>query len=386
MFITVNKVNDRITGQVNGQPYHCTYTAEKFAAMKELEQSSYDIASMQEMKVLIDSFIPYTKESYKEIIESKTPHLFVNPVTNEFFLKLKDGTKSSIPLPLEFATRIMKAVDEELSVEPLLKAWARFLCPIPGRPAYTSLRGQLFAEYISAPYVNEKEVERLMEEEKLSEDVARALAVTTQVAITKEGFLNCYKVSREITDRYALDDKDNVVSKSILTKNVDPETGLVSYTDPLEFAEERIFQPAIMGKNGDEFVCSSLGGNVKVGHIIKVGHVHYLENWNQVSTPGHKGLHCGGLSYIENYQVEGTVTHNILVNPADIHSINMHQDGAMTVKQYFVHSTFNGVNKSLYTSSSYEEFTDKQYQEVLAAAISVQEKASKETEEAKNLI
>jgi hypothetical protein len=64
----------------------------------------------------------------------------------------------------------------------------------------------------------------------------------------------------------------------------------------------------------------------------------------------------------------------------------MHQDGAMTVKQYFVHSTFNGVNKSLYTSSSYEEFTDKQYQEVLAAAISVQEKASKETEEAKNLI
>ncbi|RUP42208.1 MAG: hypothetical protein EKK63_02605 [Acinetobacter sp.] len=386
MFITVNKVNDRITGQVNGQPYHCTYTAEKFAAMKELAESSYDIASMQEMKALIESFLPYTKESYKEIIESKTPHLFVNPVTNEFFLKLKNGKKSSIPLPTPFATRIMKAVDEGLSVEPLLKAWARFLCPIPGRPAYTQERGHLFAEYISAPYISKTEVNRLMLEEKLSEEVALSLATTTQVAITKEGFLNCYKVSKEVTDRYALDDKEEVVKKSVLIKKVDAETGLVSYEDPLQYAEDRLFEPAVMGQSGDAFVCSSLGGNLKEGHIIKVGHVHYLKDWSQVSIPGQKGLHCGGLSYIEGYQREGTVTHNILVNPADIHSISMCSDGAMTVKQYFVHSTFNGVNKTLYTSSSYQEFTDAQYQEILAAAISVQEEALTEMEEAKNLI
>jgi len=387
MFITVNKVNDRITGQVNGVPYHCTYDSGKYAKMKEMEEASYDIASMQEMKALIESFLPYTKESYKEVIESATPHLFVNPVTNEFFLRLKNGKQSSIPLPSQFATRVMKAVDENLSVEPLLKAWARFLCPIPGRPAYTPERGRLFAEYISAPYVSQEELRRLMNEEKLSLEVATALSTTTQVAITKEGFLNCYKVSREITDRFALDDKEEVIKKSILQKTVDAETGLVSYTDPLEYAEDRVFEPAIMGKGGDAFVCASLGGaDKKVAHIIKVGHVHYLENWSQVSYPGSKGLHCGGLSYIEGYQVDGTITHNILVNPSDIHTINMHHDGAMTVKQYFVHSTFNGVNKNLYTSSSYAEFTDKQYQEVLEAAIKVQEDTTSALEEAQNLI
>lgn len=372
MMIIVNRIDNRITGMVNGKSFSCTYSEEKYNAMKTLEDESLRVTTMDELKNIVAQFEPMTKESYKELVESKTPHLMVNTTTNQFFLKVGNYV-SNKALPAAFADRIIKAVEKGIEIEPLIKAWARFLRPIPGRPAYSQERAMQFAEYISAPYVNEDRAEELMKTEGLSAEVARQQATTTQVAITREGLLVCYKVSEEVTTKFALDDEGNKIVVDRYAKTIDPDTGVITYQEP-EYAEDRVFRPAIMGNNGDEFMCEDMSGNKSLGHRIRVGCSHYLQSWDQVSRPGCKGLHCGGLAYIKGYQSPGTVTHNIFVDPADIHSINIGwgSDGAMTTKKYFVHSSFAGVNKGIYHSSTYAAINDAEYAMLLQQVISVE--------------
>jgi hypothetical protein len=291
MMVTLNRLEDRITGMVNGKPYSCTFSDEKYKALKELETKISACQTIEEVKPLITDFDNATKESYKEIVESLTPHLAVNKATNQFFLKL-DTFVSKKPLPASFADRLIKSVEKGIEIEPLIKAWAFFLRPIPGRPAYTAERAQAFADYISAPYVNCDQARKLMKEEGLSEEVANQHATTTQVSITKEGLIVCYKVSEEVTTKYALDDKGTKVIVDRYPKTIDEDTGLISYAEP-EHMEDRVFKPAIMDEGGDAFYCDDLKGKAVLGHRIKVGCNHYLESWNQVSTPGSKGLHCG---------------------------------------------------------------------------------------------
>lgn len=369
MMLTVNRIEDRIIGMMNGTSFSCTYSDEKYEAMRELETHANAASTVAELQSILDLFKPLTKESYKTLVESKTPHLAVNPATNQFFLKVGDFI-SNKALPPSFAERIIKAVDKGLEIEPLIKAWTRYLRPIPGRPAYSAQRAADFAEYVSAPYVNVQMQQHLMHTEGLSAEVAAQHATTTQVAVTKEGLLVCYKVSEELTKKYALDENGNKIQVDRYAKTIDPDTGLISQEEP-EFAEERTFQPLIMGTGGDAFMCESLSGNKTKGHIIKVGHVHYLEDWAQVGVPGIKGLHCGGLEYIRTYQNRaGAVTHNIFVDPADIHTVLVAGDCAMTVKRYFVASTFKGVNKNLYHSSTYAALTDTDYNRILTEVIS----------------
>ena len=71
-----------------------------------------------------------------------------------------------------------------------------------------------------------------------------------------------------------------------------------------------------------------------------------------------------GLNYIQGYQSEGTVTHNIFIDPSDIGAIigtGYGNDGAMRVRRYFVHSSFAGVNKNIYHSSKFAAMTDGEY-------------------------
>lgn len=369
MMLTVNRIEDRITGVMNGRSFSCSYNDEKYAAMRALEDKANKATTVDELSQVLVEFEPLTKESFKTLVESATPHLAVNPATNQFFLKVGEFI-SNKPLPPAFAERIMKAVEKGLDIEPLIKAWARFLRPIPGRPAYSAQRAQAFSEYISAPYVNPDTVRTLMSKEGLSEEVATRHATTTQVAITREGLLVCYKVSEEVTKKYALDENGERVEVDRYKKTVDPDTGLISLEEPAH-AEDFVFRPIVMGDRGDAFFCENIvTGEKKKGHIIKVGCVHYLEDWNQVGAPGHKGLHCGGLEYIRGYQGQrGAVTHNIFVDPSDIHTVLQSQDCAMTVKRYFVASTFRGVNKNLYHSSTYAALTDADYNKLLNEVI-----------------
>lgn len=368
MMIIVNLVGEQIVGSYNNKPFGVSYSEQKYAQMKDLEAKSNGVSSMEELKVILEDFELLTKEDYKELVEHAKggQFLWVNNHTAKIYLAI-NGKVSSIAIPKTLVDRIITSVEKKIDVLPLVKCWARYLRPIPGRPVYTAERGAAFANYIDADFADPKFANQLQNEFGLSNEVAVARATNKQVSITQEGLLNCYKVSDEILTRYELNDEEDVVQKSRYKKTVDPDSGFVTYDEP-KFIEERLFQPAIMGNGGDEFYCGD-----KLGHFIRVGNTHYLPEWKQVSRPGNRGLHCGGLRYIAGYQNEGTVTHNIFVDPMDIHTVNSYNDmdGAMTVKRYFVHSSFAGVNKGIYHSSEYAKLTDAEYAALIEEAITV---------------
>lgn len=388
MMLTINVVGDNIVGSYGGKPFGVQFSEQKYAQMKDLEAKANAATSMDELKTILEDFELLTKEDYKELVEHSAggQFLWVNNHTGKIYLAI-NGKVSSIAIPKALVNRIIASVEKKIDVLPLVKAWARYIRPIPGRPAYTAERGSMFAQYIDADYTNAQFAGELVKEFGLAPEVAAVRATTKQVAITQEGLLVCYKVSKEILTRYELNEDEDVVTKSRYTKSVDPDSGMVTYDEP-KFVEERLFEPYVMGKGGDEFYCGD-----KPGHFIRVGMPHYLDSWDKVSSPGNKGLHCGGLKYIAGYQQEGTVTHNIFVDPMDIHTIGglgYGNDGAMTVKRYFVHSSFAGVNKSIYHSSEYAKVTDAEYAKLIEEAVEASQqdvdKIAAELEEKKNLL
>ena len=365
--ISVNLVDDQITGFVNGKPYGIAFSEERYNAMKALEVKASQATSMDELSAIVEEFNPLTLEDYKELVEHAEggSYLFVKRSTGEIFLTI-NGVVSAIPLPQALVDRIIKSVEKKIDVLPLVKCWARFIRPVEGRPKYTAALGDLFARYIDADYLNEEYAEELVKAHGLTIEAARKRATTKQVSITQEGLLVGYKVSREVTTKFVLNEDEDVVTKSRYTPTVDPDTGLVTYDTP-KFVEERLFEPYIMGDGGDAFFSGD-----KLGHHIRVGEVHFLDSWDKVGNPGYKGLHFGGLRYIKGYQQEGTVTHNIFVDPMDIYGIaglGIGNDGACTTKRYFVHSSFAGVNKSIYHSSEYAKLTDSEYLDLFQAAV-----------------
>jgi len=385
--INVNRTESVISGSVNGKPFSVTFNEGKYSLMKSLEAKSAAAQTMDELKAIVEEFEPLTKESYKEIVETASPYLFVNKATNRFYLKY-NNVISSKAVPQALVDRILISVEKNIDITPLIKCWVRFL----RNPNFSNEKADLFAKYINSEYVNYERVTELMETEGLSEEAAIRLSTTPQVAITLEGLIVGYKVSEEVRERYDLNEQEEVITKSRYKKTVDPDTGMVTYAEP-EYVEERLFIPAVQRMSGDEFW--SVGVDVnnqhysKKGHHIRVGASHFLDSWDQVDCNDNrtcvKGLHIGGLSYIHGYQNEGTVTHNILVDPADIGAVcNIdHSDGAMRVKRYFVHSSFAGVNKNIYHSSKYAAMNDAEYRKSLEEVVTKTQMAKEELD--KNL-
>lgn len=374
MMITVNRRGDYISGSYNGVQYSVSFDQDKFDKMIEIRDKVDASDSIDDIKALIEEFKPLTEESYKDLIETMCPYIFVNKSTNKFYLQY-NGVKSTKPLPNAFAEKLIKSAEKNIDVTPLIKCWVRFL----RNPFYTDAKAKLFAEYIDAPYTNQGNVDKLIKEKGLSKEKATDLSTTNQVAITKEGLLVCYKVSREIRKRYELNENEEVVTKSRYKPTVDPNTGVVTYAEP-DFAEDRLFEPIQMGKGGDAFYCGNTPDeqpNLTPGHFIQVGKLHWLDSEDKVDRSdgrvGVKGLHCGGLSYIQGYQErEGAVTHNIFVDPMDIRAIvglGNGDDGAMRVIRYFVHGTMNEVNKNIYHSSKYAALTDAEYAKMVEEAV-----------------
>lgn len=381
MMIIINLVGDMITGSVNGQQFGVSFDEQKYNQMLAIQAKANSVESMDELKAVIEEFLPLTQESYKDLVETKSPYIVVNKHTNKFYLKYGNAV-STKALPQIFVDKILKSIEKNIDVTPLIKCWVRFL----RNPNYTDKKAKLFAEYIMTTYTNDNKVAELISKQGLSTDVATAMATTTQVAVTQEGLLVCYKVSNEITKKFVKDEDTDggVKQKDRYDYDVDEFTGLKKYKEP-EFVEDRVFEPPIMGQDGDPFTCGDYEG-----HIIRVGQRHSLKDWTQVNcNDGHvgaPGLHVGGLRYIQGYQNDGTVTHNIFVDPMDIGAIvglGYGNDGAMRVLRYFVHSSYAGANKNIYHSSKYAAWTDAQYAEMVKEVV---EKTKAKAEELSAII
>lgn len=361
--LTVNRHGDSITGFANGKPFGIQFNEERYTAMKKLEERANTAATVEDLKLILEEFAPMTVENYKTLVEHAKggKYLWVNAATGKIFLAIKDKI-SSKPLPQAFVDRIILSVEKNIDVKPLVLAWARFM----RNSNYTDAKAKLFADYINTTFINDELYNKLLND-GLSDSLAIERATTQDVSITQEGLLNTYKVSKEIDWKYVAGDDEEVKRVSRYAFEVDDITGLKTYKEP-EFVEERVFEPAVKGQSCDAFFCGD-----KEGHVIRVGQVHYLSSWDKVNTNDNqscvKGLHCGGLAYIRSYQNEGTVTHNIFVDPMDIGAFDNSGNGAIRVLRYFVHSSFAGTNKNLYHSSAYAKQTDAAYEKMIEEAV-----------------
>lgn len=366
MFITVNRIGNSITGSVDGKPFGISYSEDKYNVLTAIADKANSASTKEELQQAFDDFKLASKESFKEVIETKTPYLYVNSATGKFYLKVGSGPDaivSSKALPEAFVTRITKSVEMGLSVLPLVKAWSRFL----RNPNYTDRKANYFANYINKTTINQALVNQFVQENGLSHELATERATTFQTPITQEGLLMTYKVSAELEHKYILDENNEAKRVPIKQAIIDPYSGLITYVDPKD-VEDRIFYPAVQGLHGgDAFFSGS-----DLGHIIRVGQVHRLENWSQVNTTDGQcclpGLHVGNIDYIRGYQNSGTVTHNVFVDPMNLGAFTDNGDGAIRVLEYFVYNSFAGVTRSIYHSSEYAKKTDEQYEQLFAEA------------------
>jgi hypothetical protein len=370
--INVNKIGDSITGSVKGQNFGIAFSEEKYAKMIELAQKSTEVETVEEFNAIVEEFLPLTKESFADTVETACPYIHINRATGKYFLK-NNGIVSKVPMPESFVDRILVSIEKDIDVMPLIKFWTRLL----RNPYLTPSKTRRICNYIAKTYVDYEMAAELINTQGVSEPVAYQRATTLQTPITKEGLLCTYKVSREVKTKYVLDENNEkqVVDRYPSTSTIDENTGEVTTTteEPL-FMEERIFQPAVMHTSGDAFECDGV-----LGHIIKVGSRIVLPEWSQVDrNDDHscvKGLHVGNLDYIKGYHTEGvTEKHYIFVDPMFIGAITDDGSGALRVKEYYVYGTFTGVTKSIYHSSTYAAMTDAEWEKMRKEAIETADK------------
>jgi hypothetical protein len=379
--ISLNVIDGNIVGSYGEKSFSVTYTEELYNKMQELAKKADEVFSMDELRVILDTFDGLAVEDYTQVIQDKCEHIYVNKATGEFFLKTGDVV-SNIPMPAALVERIYESMDMGLDFMPLIKMWTRWLRnPIlwkkmhHGKGVEFSTR---FFNFINLKYVHPVLYKELTEEKGLSHEVAEKKATMYQMKITKEGLLNGYKVSTEVMHKFDAETGE-MVDRYKRTFNVD--TGEIESEGLPEFVEDRLFQPAIMGTSGDAFYCEGPNGYNTPGHFIKVGCTHRLASWDQVNTNDNQscvpGLHFGGLEYIN--RISGEI-HNIFVDPMHIGAVPDDSTGAIRCLQYFVHSSLAGVNGSIYHSSTYASKTDAEWAIARREAV---EKSSSRIEEIK---
>lgn len=394
MVLIVTQRDGSINVSINEENLVVPYTDEVYgklvvltAKFKSVETFADAKAIQEEARQLVSEVKP--KES--NFVETAAPNdIAYDEIKGTYHLKTKDGVISNIALPKALVQRMLTSAEKGIDISPLVKATIRFF----RNPKLNNRKLKAFSQYINYTMVDEKKLEQL-EKEGYTKEKALELASFYQTPITLEGLLCTYKVSREVKTKWALDENGNKVQIPRYGKTINDLTGEVTDLTP-EFVEDRIFEPAVVGRDHDAFYCESVDGNFKVlDHIYKVGHVQYLAEWNQVNcTDGHfggGGLHLGNLNYIAGYHTEGdTVVHNCFVDPMHIGAFTDEGEGAIRTKQLFIHSSKAGDNRGIYFSSKYAAKCDEEWEAMKEEAIKNSEELLKsksdETSEKNNFL
>lgn len=354
--IVVNRMGDNISVSCRDKSFSTLFTDAKFEKLMDISKQSLSIKSMTELQELLKTVEDLCKYDLKEKVESFHQDIYVQPVTNKFYLKV-NGKVTSIAMPEALVRRIRESVEKKIDITPVVKCWERFLM---NQKAATPDFADRFADYIDLIYVDPAKVAEQMEK-GLSREIAEKLASTYEVKITMEGLIACYKVSQEVDWKFVADENGQPKKVDRYTRTFDENTGKITgdSRDNMKM-EDRLFMPKVQGDRGDAFYCEGPNGFKEPGHFIKVGCVHRLESWEQVDLRDDvdcvKGLHVGGLSYIATW---GGEIHTCLVDPMHIGAICAYSGSkAIRVLQYFVDGSFVNVNHGIYHSSEYAKKTD----------------------------
>ena len=379
MILTVNQINNTISGIIGTEKYNIPYTKVCYDTLVEAETNFADATSLEEAKAALETAAHVVNSITTETNQTKFgDYLVRDDNSNKFFLKL--GTVvSSKALPEALVTMLLEALEKEMSIEPYVKCWVWFL----KNPLYSDRKAEYFAHYLTTKYVDQEKVAEFLEA-GFEQEQAIAKATFNDISITKNGLLSTYKYALIVNYKYDPETGDRV---NRFDTSFDPETGEASVKLP-EVAEDYVLMPPVMKESGDAFFAGEA-----LGHRIVVGQTHILPKDAKRNTIdgsfGGGGLHLGGLKYIESYGGRDTLLLNCFVNPMHILGFTDGGDGAIRNDQYFVHSACFAPNKSFYNESNYLAQNKAEWEANLKEAIErheeIKAQIDKSTEELKAL-
>jgi len=364
----------RVAGTLNSEKFNVKYSEELVTALKELQNDYEEVTNYAEHEVWVkkvQSVLDGVSEG--DVVTTACQDLMLDERTGNYHVKTDDEI-SKYPVPAPLVKVILESVDKDIDPTPVVKAWIRFM----RNPNFSANKAEYFARYITAEIVDWEEEARLEEEEGYTHEKAVQLSIYNDVAISTEGLIVAKKYAKLLTEGWVIDPETNEAVLEDLykvNKTVDKFSGEVTETvDYPEFAEELTFEPPIMGRGGNAFLC----GDVK-DHIIKVGEVIKLQEWSQVDCTddqfGRPGLHVGGLRYVSAYKSYNNQLLECFVDPAEIGAFVDGEDYAMRVREYFVYGAVKGKTKGIYHSSKYASMKDAEWEEYKRQAIENANKA-----------
>lgn len=365
MLLTVNKVNETISGVIDNSKYSLPFNEEAYKLLLGFEKVFSEAKTIEEAKAILEEAKKVTERKSSDLITQACPYLKLDDKTGLFYLT-QGGKTSRIPLPKVLADRIIESFEKQIPFEPLVKAWIWFL----RNPNFSVSKAENFANYLTTTVVDKEDAKKFVEEDGYSAEKANELATYNDVSITTNGLLSTYKYAKIKYTKFDSATGDVVDRYSV---TYDEETGEATVNLPTN-AEDYYLIPPIKGESGDAFYAGE-----ELGHRIKVGSVHNLPDWSFVNTDDRqscvKGLHLGGLRYIAGYGGQDRLLLNCLVNPMHIGAFDHDGRGAIRVLEYFVHSANFAPNKELYRESSYLARTEAQWADMRAEAIEKSEAA-----------
>jgi len=383
MSIIVNRKNDRITGSIEGNPFNILFDKNKYESLKVLSGRLEHCNSKETYADVLEKSNALIKIDFKEEVASVNGFLKYKPNTGKYYLVINKGKKaekvSRISLPETLAERIVESYEEGSDYMPILLAWRRFLA----NPNYNEEKGKLFANYLTAIFVNQEQKIQYMEEEGMAEDTAITLSTYNDIAITSYGLLATYKVVDVVKKIWKLtkDENGKQVKEQVeafpSTKAIDKVTGKVTKTPGTpKYLEEITFTPAIY-KDGDNFLCGD-----DLGYTYKIGKDHVLpENAkrNYENTFGGGGLYAGGQAYIQGYSNDSTETLTCFIDPFDI--ISFQDDGhAFRTNRMFVNGAMmEGELEGMYFISDYAKESNTRMKEKFKEVLEITDALMKET-------
>lgn len=344
MIIVNTDLKSYISGCYGGKNFSIPFTKEKYDVLKAFEGYAKTAKTLEELKDYYTSVEEEIKVDYNSLMVASIDGLMYRKDTKTYHLVMGEGF-SDLYLPEVLVNKVVDNYSRGIENTPIVNMFRRFIY----NPKPTQARLDMLANYVTQTWFDSEEADRLMEEQGLSEEVAKVYATYNNIQITTEGYLRTYKVVDIIHNEKTSGNSTSLPmrdEKGRFIKGAKAE-------EVKKFLEDIDFTPAIY-KYGDEFFSNGV-----LGYKYKIGELAALPDWSYTSLVDEsyhdKGLHNGGLLYIQGYLHGDRQLLDVFVCPSQIAKFTDHGLGEMTCKEFYIYGAthMDGNMRSLYHTSNY---------------------------------
>ena len=124
--ILLNVIEGVISASIDSEVFTKTFSEDNFKELSALADSANNATTVVDYKVAVEKFKKTCKEEISGFLGTFHNDIFVDNKTGEFYLK-HNGQISAVPMPQAMVDRIKTSIDKKIDINPLIKAWIRFL-------------------------------------------------------------------------------------------------------------------------------------------------------------------------------------------------------------------------------------------------------------------